>query len=47
MVWVDAHGDSRWVYRGLGDDSFELKSGAGRVAKYDTIKERTTHYGWA
>ena len=41
MVWVDAHGDSRWVYRGLGDDSFELKSGAGRVAKYDTIKERT------
>lgn len=41
MSWVDAHGDSRWVFRGLGDDSFKLISGAGRISNYDPVRERT------
>ena len=41
MSWVDAHGDSRWVYRGLGDASFALVSGVGRIPNYDPVRERT------
>lgn len=41
MAWVDAHSDSRWVYRGLGDVAFELKAGAGRVSRYSEANERT------
>jgi FRG domain len=40
MEWVDSHGDSRWVYRGLGDISFELVPGAGRVGRYSLANER-------
>ena len=38
---VDAHGDSRWVYRGLGDAAFQLLAGAGRSAGNDVAGERT------
>jgi hypothetical protein len=41
MAWVDLHGDSRWVYRGLGDASFQLLAGAGRVRGYTPAEERT------
>ena len=41
MAWVDAHGDSRWVYRGLGDASFQLVAGAGRADGYGLVRERT------
>ena len=41
MAWVDAHGDSRWVYRGLGDTLFTLISGVGRVGGYSLVNERT------
>lgn len=43
MNWVDAHPDSRWVYRGLGDTGFQLLAGAGRVdsARYSVVHERT------
>lgn len=41
MTWVDRHGDSRWVYRGLGDISFPLLAGIGRYEKYSSANERT------
>jgi hypothetical protein len=41
MKWVDRHSDSRWVYRGLGDTSFPLLAGVGRIGKYSLAKERT------
>lgn len=41
MRWVDSHSDSRWVYRGLGDASFTLIPGAGRVSNYREARERT------
>jgi hypothetical protein len=39
--WVDDHSDSRWVYRGLGDCSYELKAGAGRLPRYNPATELT------
>ena len=41
MAWVDAHGNARWVYRGHGDVSFLLMSGAGRIGEYSVARERT------
>ena len=41
MEWLDRHGDSRWVYRGLGDPTFKLIAGAGRVSPYNLASERT------
>jgi hypothetical protein len=41
MAWVDVHGDSRWVYRGLGDAAFGLMAGAGRARGYSLVQERT------
>lgn len=39
--WVDAHSDSRWVFRGLGDVGFELVPTAGRRAGFSSADERT------
>ena len=41
MAWVDQHGDSRWVFRGLGDSSFQLLPGIGRREDYSETLERT------
>ncbi|MBW4091003.1 MAG: FRG domain-containing protein [Proteobacteria bacterium] len=41
MAWIDAHADARWVYRGLGDSTFALLPGVGRVAGYSPAHERT------
>lgn len=41
MDWVDAHSDSRWVFRGLGDVAFTLLPGIGRTRKYNLTTERT------
>jgi hypothetical protein len=41
MTWVDSYPDSRWIYRGLGDTSFQLLTGAGRVSTYNAANERT------
>ncbi|MGH7042258.1 MAG: FRG domain-containing protein [Acetobacteraceae bacterium] len=41
MAWIDAHADSRWVYRGLGDATFALIPGIGRVGAYSVAHERT------
>lgn len=41
MDWIDAHSDSRWVFRGLGDKTFKLIPGAGRTARYSAVDERT------
>lgn len=42
MAWVDAHQDSRWVFRGYGDVAYALRPGAGRVTYYREALERTT-----
>jgi hypothetical protein len=41
LEWVNAHGNSRWVYRGLGDVSFGLIPGVGRSRSYNAATERT------
>lgn len=41
MSWVDRHGDARWVFRGLGDASFELIPSVGRTDSYNILQERT------
>jgi hypothetical protein len=41
LRWVDDHGHSRWVFRGLGDSSYELKAGAGRIRHYNPALELT------
>ena len=41
MVWIDAHADSRWVYRGLGNIGFPLVPGIGRGEGYSLARERT------
>jgi len=45
LEWVAPHSDSRWVFRGLGDKSFELKTGLGRLgiadAKVLEVRERS------
>src|SRR5438477_3733661 len=40
LAWLDAHADSSWVFRGLGDTRFGLLPGVGR-GSYDLAKERT------
>lgn len=39
--WVDAHSDSSWVFRGLGDSKFELVPTIGRHASYALADEQT------
>ena len=39
LEWTDAHGDSRWVFRGLADDSYLLTPTAGRVDNYKLASE--------
>jgi hypothetical protein len=40
LRWVDDHSDARWVYRGLGDPSFKLLTGAGRSKNYSAAQEQ-------
>jgi hypothetical protein len=40
LAWLDAHADSSWVFRGMGDTRFGLVPGVGR-GNYDLAKERT------
>jgi hypothetical protein len=40
VTWLDSHSDSSWVFRGHGDQDFELIPGIGRN-KYDSARERT------
>lgn len=40
LDWTDAHSDSRWAFRGLGDSNFSLLPSAGRVSKFDFVQER-------
>ena len=40
LDWTDAHSDSRWVFRGLGDSSFSLMPTVGRTDRYDPTHER-------
>ena len=42
LEWTLVHGDSRWVYRGLGDVSFELVPGIGR-GRYEAAREQTIY----
>ena len=39
LAWLDKKADSRWVFRGLGDASFDLIPSAGR-GDYSLLKER-------
>jgi FRG domain-containing protein len=41
IQWVDRHSDSRWVYRGLGDSTFQLVPGVARTNLYRETQERT------
>jgi hypothetical protein len=41
LRWVDAHGDARWVFRGLGDKKFSLIPNVGRKPRYNVVDERT------
>lgn len=40
LRWTDAHSDSRWVFRGFGDNQFGLLPSIGRVASFDYVQER-------
>lgn len=40
LRWTDAHSDSRWVFRGLGDTEFPLVPTIGRTEKYSLAHER-------
>ena len=40
LDWTDAHSDSRWAFRGLGDKDFPLVPSAGRVKEFDFVQER-------
>lgn len=40
LTWVDDHSDASWVFRGLGDTSFTLVPGAGRVPAYTDTYEK-------
>jgi hypothetical protein len=40
LSWVNERGTTSWVYRGLGDKSFELVPGVGRNGDYDPLVER-------
>ncbi len=40
LEWTDGHSDSRWVFRGLGDDRFKLIPSVGRRPNYEPAQER-------
>ena len=40
LSWIDAHADSRWVFRGLGDPNFKLMPNVGRSRNYTEAYER-------
>lgn len=31
LEWIDSHSDSRWAFRGLGDNKFGQRPGIGRL----------------
>ncbi len=39
LEWTDQHSDSRWVFRGLGDELFSLTPSVGRTSKYELAQE--------
>lgn len=41
LGWVDAHGDARWIFRGLGDKTFTLTPNVGRKPRYTPADEHT------
>lgn len=40
LDWTNAHSDSSWVFRGLGDTQFSLMPSVGRSSGYDPVHER-------
>ena len=40
LEWTNAHSDSSWAFRGLGDSTFPLIPSVGRRAGYDVVHER-------
>lgn len=40
LEWINRHSDSRWIFRGLGDDRFLLQPTVGRVTGYALAQER-------
>jgi len=40
LDWTNAHSDSSWAFRGLGDHTFPLIPSVGRQADYDLVHER-------
>lgn len=40
LDWTNAHSDSSWAFRGLGDFAFQLMPSVGRRADYDVVHER-------
>lgn len=39
LEWTSSHSDSRWVFRGLGDDQFSLIPTVGRTSRYELAQE--------
>ncbi|WP_374131228.1 FRG domain-containing protein [Sphingomonas sp. 28-62-20] len=39
QAWIDAHSDSTWVFRGLGDVDFSLIPTIGRIPQYSLSRE--------
>jgi hypothetical protein len=40
LAWINRHSDSRWVFRGLGDEQFTLSPTVGRGLHYELAQER-------
>jgi hypothetical protein len=40
LEWTNAHSDSSWAFRGLGDSTFSLIPSVGRRADYNLVHER-------
>ncbi|MBV8687794.1 MAG: FRG domain-containing protein [Alphaproteobacteria bacterium] len=40
LEWTNAHSDSSWAFRGLGDSTFDLIPSVGRRSGYDIVHER-------
>jgi hypothetical protein len=40
LDWTNQHSESRWIFRGLGDDRFELTPSVGRKSGYAVTQER-------
>jgi hypothetical protein len=40
LVWTLGFSDARWVFRGLGDDAYDLIPSIGRDGRYNSSRER-------